>query len=107
MIDPIFEYNHGEGLSITGGITYRGKALPDLVGAYIYGDFVLGKIWALKVDDSGKVLSNTLLYSSPQTPAGDPKKKPSVLVKPTAFCEDVNGELLVLDWNGGIYRLGK
>lgn len=107
LIDPIHEYNHGEGLSITGGIIYRGKALPELTGAYIYGDFVLGKIWALKVNDDGKVASNTLLYTSPQTPADNPKKKPSVLVKPTAFCEDVNGEMLVLDWNGAVYRLAK
>lgn len=107
LIDPIFEYHHGEGLSITGGITYKGKALPDLVGTYVYGDFVLGKIWALRVDDSGKVQNNTLLYTSPQTPPSDPKKKPTVLVKPTAFCANAAGELLVLDWNGAIYRMEK
>jgi quinoprotein glucose dehydrogenase len=107
LIDPIFEYNHGEGLSITGGFVYRGSALPDLKDAYVYGDFVLGKIWALKVADDGKVISNTLLYTSPQTPADNPKKKPTVLVKPTAFCEDLSREVLVLDWNGGIYRMGK
>lgn len=107
LIDPIFEYHHGEGLSITGGITYKGKALPDLAGTYVYGDFVLGKIWALRVDDSGKVQNNTLLYTSPQTPPSDPKKKPTVLVKPTAFCANAAGELLVLDWNGAIYRMEK
>lgn len=107
LIDPIFEYHHGEGLSITGGVVYSGKALPELVGSYVYGDFVLGKIWSLKVDDSGKVAGNTLLYTSPQTPAGNPKKKPTVLVKPTAFCANASGEMLVLDWNGAIYRMGK
>ncbi len=107
LIDPIHEYNHGEGLSITGGIVYKGKALPELTGAYIYGDFVLGKIWALKTTDDGKVTSNTLLYTSPQTAADNPKKKPSVFMKPTAFCADLNGEVLVLDWNGSIYRLTK
>ncbi len=107
LIDPIFEYHHGEGLSITGGITYKGKALPDLAGTYVYGDFVLGKIWALRVDDSGKVQNNTLLYTSPQTPPSDPKKKPTVLVKPTAFCANAAGELVVLDWNGAIYRMEK
>jgi len=107
LIDPVHEYHHGEGLSITGGIIYKGKALPELAGAYIYGDFVIGKIWALRVNDDGKVESNTLLYTSPQTPADNPKKKPSVLVKPTAFCADANGELLVLCWNGVVYRLTK
>jgi glucose/arabinose dehydrogenase len=107
LIDPIHEYHHGEGLSITGGIVYTGKDLPELKGAYIYGDFVLGKIWALKVNDDGKVQSNNLLYTSPQTAANDPKKKPSVHMKPTAFCAAANGEMLVLDWNGAILRLSK
>ena len=107
LIDPIHEYHHGDGLSITGGIIYTGKDLPELKGAYIYGDFVIGKIWALKVNDDGKVQSNDLLYTSPQTAAADAKKKPSVHMKPTAFCADANGELLVLDWNGAIHRLSK
>jgi glucose/arabinose dehydrogenase len=107
LIDPIHEYNHGDGLSITGGITYEGKGVPELAGSYIYGDFVLGKIWALRVNDAGKTESNQLLYTSPQSPADNPKKKPTVLVKPTAFCVDTKGEVLVLDWNGGIYRLAK
>ncbi len=107
LIDPVFEYHHGEGLSITGGFVYKGSAMPDLAGAYIYGDFVLGKIWALRVDDSGKKQHNSLLYTSPQTPANDPKKKPAVLVKPTAFCANAAGEILVLDWNGAVYRITK
>lgn len=107
FIEPVFAYNHGEGLSITGGFVYTGKALPDLAGAYVYGDFVLGKVWALKTDDAGKVQSNTLLFTSPQTPADNPKKKPTVLIKPTAFGPDASGEVIVLDWNGGLYRLAK
>jgi glucose/arabinose dehydrogenase len=107
LIDPIFAYNHGEGLSITGGFVYTGKALPELAGAYLYGDFVLGKVWALKVDEAGKVLSNSLLFTSPQTPANNPKKKPTVLIKPTAFAADAAGEVLLLDWNGGLYQITK
>lgn len=107
LIDPIHAYTHADGLSITGGIIYKGKAMSELQGAYIYGDFVLGKIWALRVDDNGKVTSNDLIYTSPQIPANDPKKKPSILVKPTAFCADTTGEIIVLDWNGALHRLGK
>ena len=47
FIDPIHEYDRSSGLSITGGIHYRGKAVPELQGKYIYGDFVHGNIWAL------------------------------------------------------------
>ncbi|HCN27714.1 MAG TPA: glucose sorbosone dehydrogenase [Verrucomicrobiales bacterium] len=107
LIDPVHEYHHGDGLSITGGITYTGKGAPELAGAYVYGDFVLGKIWALRLGADGKVQSNDLLYTSPQTPPTDPKKKPMVHVKPTAFCADTRGELIVLDWNGALYRVGK
>lgn len=58
-IDPIWEYDHGVGRSITGGLVYRGKRLPELQGMYVYADFVSGKIWALEYDeDSGKVVRN-------------------------------------------------
>jgi glucose/arabinose dehydrogenase len=58
-IDPIWEYDHGVGRSITGGVVYRGKRLPELEGMYVYADFVSGKIWVLKYDEeSGKVVRN-------------------------------------------------
>lgn len=50
LIDPIWEYHHDIGKSITGGHVYRGKKIPALVGHYLYADYVSGKIWALKYD---------------------------------------------------------
>jgi glucose/arabinose dehydrogenase len=47
FIDPIVEYSHAEGISITGGFVYRGTALPQLVGRYVYGDFGSGNIWSV------------------------------------------------------------
>jgi len=52
FIDPVWEYDHQIGKSITGGFVYRGKAIPELVGAYLYGDFVSGRLWALKLDEA-------------------------------------------------------
>ncbi|MCA8990276.1 MAG: PQQ-dependent sugar dehydrogenase, partial [Planctomycetaceae bacterium] len=52
MIDPIWEYHHDIGKSITGGNVYRGKDLPELDGMYLYGDYVSGKLWALKYDSN-------------------------------------------------------
>jgi hypothetical protein len=37
--DPILQYDHDEGLSITGGFVYRGKKLPQLTGKYVFGDW--------------------------------------------------------------------
>ncbi|MCA9017444.1 MAG: PQQ-dependent sugar dehydrogenase, partial [Planctomycetaceae bacterium] len=63
-IDPIWEYDHRVGRSITGGIVYRGKRLPELEGLYVYADFVSGKIWALEYDEqSGKVVRNLQISS--------------------------------------------
>lgn len=86
---PILEYDHSQGLSITGGYVYRGDAVPSLYGAYIYGDFVSGKIWRAFPDEAGQwqaelVLDSTLNISS--------------------FGEDEAGELYVVDFSGGIYR---
>ena len=50
MIDPIWEYHHDLGKSITGGFVYRGKNIPELDGAYLYADYVSGKLWALWYD---------------------------------------------------------
>ncbi|MBM79474.1 MAG: hypothetical protein CMJ78_02625 [Planctomycetaceae bacterium] len=80
-----------EAASVTGGYVYRGKRLPKLTGSYVYGDYVTGKIWALKYAD-GKVVSNQELLDS--------------TVAIIAFHEDIDGELSLMDYNGGgVYRL--
>ena len=59
MIDPIWEYHHDVGKSITGGQVYRGSRLPELDGAYLYGDYVSGLVWALWYDPIKKqVMAN-------------------------------------------------
>ena len=54
MIDPIWEYHHDIGKSITGGNVYRGQNVPQLVGKYVYADYVSGLVWALEYDDQTK-----------------------------------------------------
>lgn len=44
---PVFNYNHLEGHSITGGFVYRGNKLPTLQNRYIFADYIVGKVWAL------------------------------------------------------------
>jgi len=45
LTDPILEYSHDEGCSVTGGFRYRGSASPPMDGVYLYGDFCRGIIW--------------------------------------------------------------
>src|SRR5204863_1777597 len=54
LIEPIWEYHHDVGKSITGGHVYRGKEVPELRGAYLYADYVTGQIWALWYDPAQK-----------------------------------------------------
>jgi glucose/arabinose dehydrogenase len=97
FVDPIWEYHHDVGKSITGGTVYRGAVLPELEGYYVYADYVSSRIWGLKYDEATKrVTANR--------PIGDPNKP--VL----SFGEDEKGELyfLVVAPNGrGIYRFVK
>jgi quinoprotein glucose dehydrogenase len=103
FIDPIFEYAHSEGISITGGFVYRGEKLPKLKGAYLCGDWGLGGIWALWLDKATKKLARSEKIFSAALDPKDPKARAAI--KPTAFCEDASREVLVLDWNGAVHRL--
>ncbi|MDH4116080.1 MAG: PQQ-dependent sugar dehydrogenase [Acidimicrobiia bacterium] len=42
LVDPIAEYDHDEGISITGGFVYRGRDIKRLRGSYVFGDFSNG-----------------------------------------------------------------
>ena len=59
--DPITEYDHGLGRSVTGGHVYRGTAIADLVGWYVFGDFGSGRIWAIPEDSADGVVPDELL----------------------------------------------
>jgi|688.fasta_scaffold00626_19 glucose/arabinose dehydrogenase len=54
---PRWTYPHDEnwGKSITGGFVYRGKALPKIHGCYLCGDYISGKLWALRLDNLDRV----------------------------------------------------
>jgi hypothetical protein len=48
-VPPLYDYGHGPGCSITGGLVYRGAALPALVGAYVFTDLCDGEIRVLSM----------------------------------------------------------
>ena len=82
-LDPIWEYHHDVGKSITGGFVYRGTRLPELDGYYLYGDYVSSRMWALKFDDqANRVVANR------------PVKDPNLPIY--SFGEDEQGEVYFL-----------
>jgi glucose/arabinose dehydrogenase len=97
FIEPIWEYHHDVGKSLTGGHVYRGKRLPELEGAYIYGDYVTGKLWALRYDETAK-----------RVVANQPIKDRTHPVY--SFGEDEDGDVYLLTQSvtgQGIYRFVK
>ncbi|MFO0936290.1 MAG: PQQ-dependent sugar dehydrogenase [Gemmataceae bacterium] len=77
FVDPIWEYYHSVGKSITGGNVYRGPSLPELDGMYLYADYVSGKLWALKYDfDKKRVVANRPIkdFGSPIMSFGEDEK---------------------------------
>lgn len=91
---PIFDHPHSEARSLTGGVVYPGKKLPELTGAYLYGDYSTGKVWAAKFDGR-KVLWHREIADTALQISG--------------FGLDGQGELLICDHRGkddaGIYTL--
>ncbi len=60
--DPVWEYDHRIGKSITGGHVHHDPKLPELEGHYLYGDYVSGGLWALKYDfEKQQVVRNVVV----------------------------------------------
>ncbi len=90
LIPPVWEYGRSQGGSITGGHVYRGPSLPSLQGAYVYADFVSGRIWALRTDGSGEPRNELLADTD---------------LSISSFGVDGHGELYLCAFDGRIYRL--
>jgi glucose/arabinose dehydrogenase len=88
---PVVEYTHADGCSVTGGYVYRGRAIPKLVGHYLYSDFCKG--WLRSFRDLDGRTSEEREYAVPN------------LGPVTSFGEDAKQELYVLSANGLVYRL--
>lgn len=98
MTPPVTAYGHDAGrCSVTGGVVYRGDAIPALRGVYLFGDFCSGEVFALR----------------PPAEDAEPPAEHTELVVLVAgagllvsFGLDVDGEVLVVDYVGGaIWRL--
>ena len=90
IVPPTAAHTHTESRSVTGGYVYRGSRLPDLVGTYVYGDYVTGKIWGLNGDaiDPGRPVE---LLSTP--------------IQIICFGQNHERDLYVVGYDGSINRL--
>jgi glucose/arabinose dehydrogenase len=96
LVEPVFEYGRESGSCITGGYVYTGTDVPELQGKYVFGDFVSGMVWAMKLP--GPDLASNELSS-----ARELGKWPFLV---SSFGRDEAGELYLLDYAGGaLYRL--
>jgi len=89
LTEPVVEYGHDEGNSITGGFVYRGKNLPALAGRYVFGDYVTGRIWSA---DAGRPETGKTLVAETS-------------LSVVSFAEDREGELYVVDFQGKVFRI--
>jgi glucose/arabinose dehydrogenase len=94
LIDPVAEYSHDVGFSITGGFVYRGLQSTVREGRYVFGDFG-GMVASLTPDGAGGFEVEALVEQgcTPEGASGD--------LSISAFAEDLDGELYLLDYGRG------
>jgi glucose/arabinose dehydrogenase len=90
IVFPIEVYSHGQGCSVTGGVVYRGSAVPDARGRYFYGDYCSGTIWSLRVVNRR---------------ATDVRRESFRVEGLSSFGQDAAGEMYATSLEGGVYRL--
>lgn len=91
-LPPVHAYPRGDGISISGGHVYRGRALPGFYGTYVFGDFGTGTIWGLTQGAMNSYVRTTLV----------PSTRTNWLA---GFGRDADGELYAMDYAGQIHRL--
>jgi glucose/arabinose dehydrogenase len=90
LADPITEYGRNDGQSITGGYVYRGSAISNLVGHYVFGDFASGRIWSVPAN----------------SPVGTtPVELADTSLAIAAFGEGEDGELYIVAYDGTIHKI--
>jgi len=100
LIEPIHEYDHRAGGSITGGYIYRGRALgAAFQGRYFFGDFITGRLWslALSIDAAGEARASDVREMNAELGVGP--------VSVSSFGVDAVGELFIVNYGGTILRV--
>jgi uncharacterized repeat protein (TIGR03806 family) len=91
LIDPVAEYDHTFGVSITGGYVYRGSQSTALAGRYLFGDFGSGRIWAWIAENATTPRQPTQLLDSD--------------LSISSFGEGNDGELYLVNYGGTLHHI--
>jgi hypothetical protein len=94
---PVIDYDHGVGCSVTGGFVYRGCQMTGFQGVYFYGDYCEGWVKSFRI--AGGLPTQQSDWSSVIDPNGD------LVGGLTSFGTDGQGELYVTDRNGDVRRI--
>ncbi len=89
LVQPVVEYTHSEGCSVTGGYVYRGKRVAAARGRYFFGDYCNGRVWSVRA----------------AAPKAGTRVEGFRVDSITSFGEDLAGELYLVSHKGTIYRL--
>ncbi len=95
LTDPIHEYFHNQGCSITGGYVYRGCAVPSLQGTYFFADFCSAQIWSFTV--VGGSVTNFTVRTAELSPSVEGFSVNQI----SSFGEDALGEVYIVDQGSG------
>jgi glucose/arabinose dehydrogenase len=98
LTQPVAEYPHGDGCSITGGYVYRGTEIPELDGTYFYGDYCTGLIRSFQIDQ-GNAVNPRDWTSVLRTQSGGRMDGLS------SFGQDARGELYIVLLGGEVYQI--
>jgi glucose/arabinose dehydrogenase len=106
--DPIFNYDRTRGVSVTGGYVYRGEAIPELKGKYIFADYGSARFWTTTLNET-QTNGTTVEISTEINPVvtGTTRRLDQI----SSFGEDEQGELYVCDRGsdssptGAIYKI--
>jgi glucose/arabinose dehydrogenase len=101
FVEPIWEYDHATGKSITGGVVYRGKKHKELQGMYLFADYVTGFVWGLQYDPQKKQVTRHLEIRGVHKDKSKEKAAPVI-----TFGESESGEVYFSDRNGRIFTFG-
>jgi glucose/arabinose dehydrogenase len=89
LVQPVAQYTHDHGCSVTGGYVYRGTSVPRLRGRYVFGDYCTGTIWSMAANN------------------GPMRVEPVKVPELTSFGESLDGQqLYVVSQRGTVSRFG-